>query len=129
MLLRLLWLRYFWFSTALPFPLCSQWNTIGGALFHFWQHFLLARHQLFQPVTQVFHQVEFVRNLLSLRSAFLCSRRILSSSIAADDIYFRVGKKPSSERFLLAIRNYEGFPLVALRNLKGIEQKTLIIAC
>ena len=47
--------------------------------------------------------MEFVRNLLRLRSAFLCGSRILSSSIAADDLYFRVGKEPSSERFLLAI--------------------------
>ncbi len=73
--------------------------------------------------------MEFVCNLLSLRSAFLGSCRILSSAIAADDIYFRVGKEPGSERFLLAIGNYEGFPLVALKNFSGIEQKTLIIAC
>gem|GEM_PF-5538586 len=40
-----------------------------------------------------------------------------------------VGKQPSSERFLLAIWNYEGYPLVMLENRRGIERLTLIIAC
>jgi len=47
--------------------------------------------------------VEFVRNLLSLRSAFPCGCRILSSSVTADDIYFWVGKQPSCKCFLFAI--------------------------
>jgi hypothetical protein len=34
-----------------------------------------------------------------------------------------------SDNFLVQLGDYEGFPLVALSNLKGIEQKTLIIAC
>src|SRR6266567_9339315 len=74
------------------------------------------------------HQdMKFVRNLLRLRGAFLGCGCILSSSVAADDIYFGVGQQPSGECFLLAIWNYEGFPLVILENRRGIERKTLII--
>ncbi len=68
-----------------------------------------------------------VRNLLRLRSAFFGCGCILSSSVAADDIYFGVGQQPSGECFLFAIWNYEGFPLVILENRRGIERKTLII--
>ncbi len=34
-----------------------------------------------------------------------------------------------SDNFLVQPGNYEGYPLVALRNRKGIERLTLIIAC
>ena len=37
--------------------------------------------------------------------------------------------EPGGDRFHLPIRDYEGFPLVMLENLSGIERKTLIIAC
>jgi len=33
------------------------------------------------------------------------------------------------DNFLVKPSNYEGYPLVALRNRKGIERLTLIIAC
>jgi len=46
----------------------------------------------------------------------------------ASQSLIRMGISQSFDR-APELLNYEGFPLVALRNLSGIEQKTLIIAC
>jgi len=35
--------------------------------------------------------------------------------------------EPGGNRGFFAIRDYEGYPLVALKNFSGIERKTLII--
>jgi hypothetical protein len=67
--------------------------------------------------------------LPGLRSTFTRCGGILLSSVTTDQLNLRMRLHPGLGRFCLSIRHYEGFPLVALSNLKGIEQKTLIIAC
>lgn len=47
--------------------------------------------------------MQFVRDLLSLRSTFSCSGCVLSSPVAAYDFYFRVGKQPSFDGLLPAV--------------------------
>ncbi len=58
--------------------------------------------------------------------ATICKR---ASTIPADDLHTRMGQQPLFEGFGFSIGNYEGYPLVALKNFSGIERKTLIIVC
>jgi hypothetical protein len=62
-----------------------------------------------------------------------CSRSspfgVGTGAVTTDDFATWMLISPSSKGFCLSIRHYEGFPLVALENFSGIEQKTLIIAC
>ena len=52
--------------------------------------------------------MKFVGYLLSLRRPFSCRSGILSSSIAANDFNFPVGKQPGFDGFLPTVWDYEG---------------------
>src|SRR5260370_42253184 len=65
---------------------------------------LFACHQLFELLTQVEEQVEFVGNLLCLRSPTSSRCGIFGSTISTHDLHFWMGTKPRCHGFCRTIR-------------------------
>src|SRR2546422_7400309 len=78
---------------------------------------------------QILDQMPAVTHLPRLWSAFANSRNIFRGAIAADHLKRGMLFQPGLDALSRAVGDYEGFPLVALENFSGSEQKTLIIAC
>ena len=56
-------------------------------------------HEILEPLTEIFEQVEFVCHLLRLGSAFAGSGCVIASPITADYLDFWVSAKPGFCRF------------------------------
>jgi hypothetical protein len=76
---------------------------------------------------QVAKHVEAVSRRPRFWSTFFGSTGKFSPAVATDEEDSWVLFEPRFQGGGLPIRNYEGYPLVALKNFSGIERKTLII--
>jgi hypothetical protein len=78
-----------------------------------------------EGLAQIGNQMVAVSHLDGLGGTLLCSLRIGAGAVATHHLNTRMGTQPCLEGLCLSIWHYEGYPLVTLCNLEGIERLTL----